>query len=437
MSLSLESILLFSLISFRFLMSWGVMSGMEVFFRFLFPIVLCALYVGTDFWNSAGVFRSSVRSMALVTIIFLSILTSFAVSIGKRVETGVNPNIIHDGALQTEIAVEFLRRGENPYRADFHGTPLEAYGGGELELISDVHIENPALDYFVYPPLYLGFSWALSFVGELLFGWYDQRALLLIFYLLFIFFVLKLVRLRDRELACILLFINPLLLEQAMYGFNDIVPIALFASAVWFATKEKFASASFMFALMIGVKHLFTPLLTMFAVFMVLRARKECGSWREAFVKLFRMTWPFFPTLVLLFIPVWIITGKQFIDALVLYPSGYLPDSYPMGGFGFAQMLTMLGLRHPQDFFPFWIVQAATLVPLAIFFIRRQRRANTLAWAAIHAALFFAVFLFFSRMFHVNYFAAVVTLLIFVFFLLRKEEHTHSAQEFRCRDSYL
>lgn len=428
MILSLESILLLFTLSFRLLTMQRNINGAEFLLTFFLPIMFSAVLVGTDFWNRKSIFRPILRSMLLAAIVFFTVVLPLLINVGERLTTG-KANI-HDGAIQTEVAVDFLRSGKNPYHADFRGTPLEEWSDGKLQLITGEIIQNPALDYFVYPPLYLGLSWAFSFPMTALFGFYDQRTLLLLAFLLFVVLGLFLVRPHDREMAAILLFLNPFFVDMVPYGFNDIVPLALLAAVLLFGARGKLAWASFMFALVLGVKHLFVPLLPMFAVYSILRAQEESKSWRKALLEAARMTWPFFPTLAVLFLPAWAITGRPFFDALFGYPLGFVAHPYPMSGFGFSQMLTMLNLLNPMERFPFWIVQMAALVPMTVLFIRRQRRMNTFPNAFLHATCFLAVFFFFSRSFNINYIAVVITLFLLVFFLLRREHDrrvlTHS-----------
>lgn len=420
MTLSLESILLLVTLSFRLLTRQRDINGVEFMLTFLLPVLFCAVFVGTDFWNRRSIFRPILRSMLLSALVFFGVVIPLFINVGERAAGGqVN---IHDGALQTEIAIKLLKSGKNPYRVDYRGTPLEEWSDGRLQIITGEIIENPALDYFVYPPLYLGLSWAFSFPMEVLFGFYDQRMFLLVVFLFFVAGVLFMVRPPDRLNASILLFLNPFFVDMVPYGFNDIAPLALLAFMIIAGAKGHWAWASFFFALVLGAKHLFVPLAPMLAVFVMMRAREFCENWREALRAAMRMTWPFFPTLLFLFLPAAVITGRPFFDALFAYPLGFVAHPYPMNGFGFSQMLAILSFVNPIGSFPFWIIQIGAIIPVTALFIRRQWRNNTFPNALLHATCFFTAFFFFSRAFNVNYIGAAITLFLFVFFLERRED---------------
>jgi len=127
----------------------------------------------------------------------------------------------HDGAIQTEEAIKLLLQGKNPYAEDYDNTLVARFFFPYLPL-------NPAIYHYVYLPftfllslpVYIGFTKVL--------GWYDQRLVYVIAFMVMLLMLPQLARSTERKLSLLVTVgLNLLLVDSLVYGMNDVLVLSL------------------------------------------------------------------------------------------------------------------------------------------------------------------------------------------------------------------
>jgi hypothetical protein len=328
---------------------------------------------------------------ALVGTAFFLVAVPCVLQVWMRQYTGPG-TFCHDSVPQFEEATRMLRRGENPYAADFRGTTLEAWRGGEFR-------ENPALDHFVYPPLLLLISVPFEGVFRAV-GAYDQRVVVLLFFLAY--FALLARRLRDHPNGVglvALAALNPWFAAFVVEGRND-AAMLFWVAAAWPLYEGGCRRLGHLFlGLALATKTLLLPIVP----FVVLAERKG-RAWAATLL---------LAPIVLTSLPFLAADAPAFLEDVVGAPAGWGKNPFEMrgwGGFGFANLVLALHLAEKRGAFPFWIFQLGALVPVLARAVRGLREdgsfSNVLLWTAVAAF----VMLFFGRFIHDNYIGAILAL---------------------------
>lgn len=340
----------------------------------------------------AALFWPRLQYAAFVGVTFFLLVVPCILQAWIRIYTGPE-TFCHDSVIQFEEAIKMLRRGGNPYAEDFTGTPLERWGRWQ---------ENPAIYHFVYPPLIL----LLSVPFEAAFrpsGAYDQRVVVLLFFLGFLWLLDR--RLRGHPQAVALLSLaalNPWFGTFVVEGRNDAVPL-FFVAAGWLAyERDRRILGHTLLGLAVAAKTLVLPLVP----FVMAAYRKE---WLLAGALLVA-------PLVITSAPFLAADAPAFLDDLLGAPSGLGPRPFEMrgwGGFGFANLVLALGLvRTKWDYFPFGIFQLAALAPCLFYGLRAVRREPDFGTALLWGSVTIFALLFFARFIHDNYIGSLLSLAV-------------------------
>lgn len=300
---------------------------------------------------------------------------------------------VHDGAVQTEDAVEFLLDGVNPYAADYSQSAFggfdNAFPGGR---------PNPPDTHYIYLPFHILASVPFSAALRAWTGWYDQRIVYILAELLAVAFLVRLARGSEWRLLIATVFLfNPFWSKFFVLGFNDIFVFALLAGCLWAVQRGRWVQAGVWFGLAAASKQHAWLVVPFLLLYIILEARRLRRDWRPAVLAALG-------TAAVFLIP-FIAWGPQdFLDDTFRYASGSLVTSYPITGFGIAPQLVDIGvIRSIWDYYPFWIFQLAAGLPLLIILLFIQRQRNTLPWVLVSTILFGFTFWFFSRFFQWNY----------------------------------
>lgn len=350
-----------------------------------------SLSAGVAIALAAVVFPRFERRAFLGVALFLVLVPS-VLQMGMRTFKGPE-TFCHDSVLQFEEAVRMVRRGENPYAQDFFGTPLERWDGWK---------DNPALYHFVYPPFLLLLSVPFEAAGRAV-GFYDQRVVLLLFWLGLLGLLLR--RLRDHPhgvAVASLVALNPWFGPFVVEGRNDVVVVFLVAAA-WLAYEaDRRLFGHLLVGLAVAAKTMMLPLVPFF----VAAHRREwhlCGLLLLA---------PF----VLAAIPFVAADAPAFFEDVFGAPAGWGAHPFEIrgwGGFGFANAVLLAGLvKSREAYFPFWIFQAAALVPCLGLGLRGVRAEPSFGTALLWSALTILALLFFGRFIHDNYIGAILSLAV-------------------------
>jgi len=100
------------------------------------------------------------------------------------------------------------------------------------------------------------------------------------------------------------------------------------------------------------------------------------------------------------------------VDDIWRWSSGTAEVSYQIRGWGIANFVLALGLVNSRlDYFPFWVLEVAFGLPVAILMAWRQLRDNRLSNVLYGYGLLLFVFLYFSRFLNENYLGYILAIL--------------------------
>ncbi|USN53423.1 MAG: hypothetical protein H6760_04690 [Candidatus Nomurabacteria bacterium] len=310
---------------------------------------------------------------------------------------------VHDGAIQTEEASHFLLQGKNPYASDYRGTAFGVFP----DRFSDSTRPNPAWEHYVYLPgsflIVAPWQWSL----ERFTGWFDVRALYLLFWIAFLLLLAKTVQAPWRDLAIILTALNPFMLKFIVAGLNDITVLLFLFLAALALYRGRYTSSGFALVFALLMKQsawLFVP----FYLVAVWQRRKP-GPWRQVYR-------PLFPSLLLLIVVMgffFLWSPGAFYDDVWKYANGSAELSYPASGLGIAQWMATFHVIDPYGHFPFWVFSLCIGIPSFLLLLRKSRLDISLQNIFWYYGFTLLVFWFFARYFndtHLGYLALVFLL---------------------------
>ena len=328
----------------------------------------------------------------------------------------------HDGGvIQTEAAVDFFLAGRNPYVEDYRSTPMAEWGLPEF---------RTALDHYPYLPWTYVFSAPVKLLSDGLLGWYDQRFVYLLVFVVALLLATRLVpstRPRERLGLLMLLGLNPLMGLDLIFGQNDLFVWAWIVLALWLLVRSTLhpplsslhlllSSAAF------GLACASKPTAWFFAPFFaLLLVRDQLKSWRDiprALPALLKRGWPALAVFVLLVGPYLFWNANALVDDVWRWAAGTTPNHYQIWGWGASNfVLAYGGLTSRFDTWPFWIPELIVTVPLLIWLGWRQTRHNGIGAACWHYGLLLLGFLYVSRFLNENYLGYILAFLAMGYFV--------------------
>jgi uncharacterized membrane protein len=314
---------------------------------------------------------------------------------------------MHDGAIQTEQAISFLLQGKNPYAEDYDKTLVARYFLPGLPL-------NPAIYHYAYLPFTFLFSLPFYEGFTSIVGWYDQRVVYALAFLLVLLILPQLAKSADRKLSLLAVVgLNYLLVDSLAIGMNDILVLAsLLVTTYLFQKGHRLAST-----IPLGLACATKQMAWFFLPFYFLLQFNGSPSLREM-GSLIKKTYPFFLTFALLVLPFFLWNPAAFIDDTFSYLSGISPTSYPIRGFGLGALLLACGvIKSNTAYFPFWILQLIFGLPLLIYLLKKQRRENNLQRCWLNYGIFLTIMAFLSRFFQTNYLGYAIAVFSIAFFV--------------------
>lgn len=323
---------------------------------------------------------------------------------------------IHDGAVQTEAALDFLAEGKNPYAQDYRETAF-----GEFPASVDPTRPNPAWEHYAYLPGSLLVSFPLYSVAKAFTGWYDQRLPhLAAFLLAAVAFAFAAERGEWRLFALITFAFHPLLIRGFIGGNNDLMTLAPVALSFLLLLKGKDRAAAVALGFALAMKQSAWLMAPFFIVFLFAKQPAAVSALQK--VKgVVRTAWPALAVSAALVLPFFFWDTGAFIADTIRYPSGMVANNFPIGGFSIAPLLVAGGaIRSVFDSYPFGIIQFFALAPLFVVLIRWQLRENTVERLAVSYGLALLVFWFLSRFLFDNYLGYVSAIFLFAFFARRR-----------------
>jgi hypothetical protein len=115
----------------------------------------------------------------------------------------------HDGITQTEVAINFLKKGQNPYFENYYNTALDNPHDRYIMWSScnkTWGMVNPALENFVYMPLTFILPIPFEYIATNLFHFYDNRLFNFIFYLLACLLIYKIPKDPKKKIGLLIFF---------------------------------------------------------------------------------------------------------------------------------------------------------------------------------------------------------------------------------------
>ncbi len=144
------------------------------------------------------------RAKLILVMLTVAVTVLFPAMSMMVVRRSTSPeHYIQDGALQTELAIEYLLQGKNPYTEDYRDTPLAAWA---WDSAGEGTAENPALDRNSYLPFTFLASLPFYAVLDQVAGWYDQRIVYLLLFFCTFWPLARHAARRDTKLALLILF---------------------------------------------------------------------------------------------------------------------------------------------------------------------------------------------------------------------------------------
>jgi uncharacterized membrane protein len=267
---------------------------------------------------------------------------------------------------------------------------------------------NPATEHLIYLPGLLLVSLPFEWVGTAVLGFYDQRLLYLLAFVLVVLLLPATVKQPTYKLALIIgVALNPWLTQPVVWGMNDIMVLLCLLVMGLLLWKRHPLWAASVLALACTMKQsawLFVPFFLL-AVYLGARPEKR---WREVGTAVLLIG----GIMALVVGPFALWNLPAFVDDTFAYASGTAVTlNYPIRGYTIGRMLVVFDqVQSDLDYYPFWIWQLVIGLPVLALCLYYQWQQRTIAAMFLAASLFIFTLGFVSRYFQDNYVGFVITL---------------------------
>jgi hypothetical protein len=367
------------------------------------------VYAAAGLLLGPGALRRALKAAGLGLAVLALVLAPAGLQMALSVWHG-KPWHGHDGGvLQTDQATDLLLQGVNPYSVDYLDTPQAEQS--ERSAFWRRHGGNPALYHLPYPPGCFVLPVPLRPVARVLLGFYDPRLLYLLAYAAALWCAWAL-RGPHRAATLAATALCPLLVPYLVEGRNEALALGPMLGLALALQRGRRRTALLLWGLACTLKQfawLYAPFLLAWLL----------GPWPAPRAELLRrarpLLWAALPVALLIgpFL-IWDLPG--FWADTVGFMSGATEHPYPFGGtpgLGLANAILYLGgvgdLREPYSF-GLW--QLGLGGPLALALCWRLLRRPDWRLVVAGGTLFAAVFVFASRVLHVNYLGLLFPLLV-------------------------
>jgi Glycosyltransferase family 87 len=291
----------------------------------------------------------------------------------------------NDSTYQVELGGNLLLHGENPYGHDYSRSGLERFYTRDGTVSERVREREVALKHFAYFPGAV----VSAALWDLLPDPFDDYRLLVLLTTLALLPAALLFRgpLGWKLALGAVLVCNPIAVRSAWFGQNDAPSLLLLVLAFALVTRRRYAWAA---AALAGA-----ILLKQFALvglpFMALMIPRE--EWKRAGAV-------FLGVIAVGVLPFLIADPVAFYDDTVKYGAG----TYKIVGYGLSAILIRLGVLEDRDgSYPFALIALLTWVPLTVWLLLVQRRAEALWVGAAAFSISILWLMFIGRTFN-NYY---------------------------------
>lgn len=357
--------------------------------------------------------RYRARLIILWAIILLTVVAPSVKLVLLRQDSGPASYSHDGGVIQTEATISYLLAGRNPYIEDYLATPMAEWGIDEF---------RTALYHYPYLPWTFLFSAPFKVVSDALLGWYDQRFVYLLLFLLTLLLAPGLAHSREYKLLLVMfLGLNPIMGSDLIYGQNDSFVLAWIVLSLWFFSRGQAPGASLGWqrasAAALGLACASKPTAWFLAPFYLLLVAGDDPRdlWRRPIAWLgraWRAGWPALAVTVLIIGPYLAWSPAALVDDVWRWSSGTSETAYQIWGWGASNLVLVFGwVKSRFDYWPFWLPELVVGLPLLLALLKKQAAANTLSRAAWGYALFLFAFFFVSRFLNENYLGYVLAFL--------------------------
>jgi len=324
---------------------------------------------------------------------------------------------VHDSVVLTEAATKFLSEGRNFYQENYYDTPYAIYKGIFYDVNGPRH-DNPAMTQYPYLPFIPVFSLPLYHLFSNLFGFFDERFVHLLLFLILLPILWQLPKKKENKILFFYTFcFNPFFLIFFVAGYNDIFVFFWLILCLYFLRRKIFLPSAVALALACAAKQS-AWLILPFYFFYIYYHQDNSQSVSQKFFGVIKKIWPFLVVFLIIFAPFALWGLNDLIDDIYRKEAGTASLSYPISGLGLSFILLKLKLvKTAWDYFPFWIFQIFLGLPGLLILIKVQKRINTVWYIFFAYGLFLFVFWYFSRYFHDSHFGFLTMILISAFFL--------------------
>ncbi|MBI4092577.1 MAG: DUF2029 domain-containing protein [Candidatus Kerfeldbacteria bacterium] len=317
-----------------------------------------------------------------------------------------------DEALLTEVALQGMTQGINPYSRDYRGTQLDTWVG-DLREFGGVH---PVATRYIYLPGHLVLSMPFYVILKKISGWYDQRVVYLAAYLMLVglsWWSLRVSPLRDPLVLSLAL--NPFLFF-VFNGFNDLLVLSLLSVAGFAMATRRLSAAAVILGLAIATKQSAWVL----APFFLLALHQAGQSKWSSTLRCVAIT---VGVALLVLLPFVIWSPADFYDDTIRYFTSGSPFSN--AGEGISGLLRAISPNSPGPF-PFWTWQVFFSLPIVVTLLWRSRIRPSTQKYFFFSALALSAAWFFSRYFLPAH-MSVIIILITLSFLIGEVERTNKS----------
>lgn len=351
-------------------------------------------------WAGAGL---------VLAVALLLTLPSTLLQLGLREST--DPWFFtNDSTYQIELGGDLLLDLDNPYGHDYRDSGLERFYTRDGSVSERVREREVALEHFAYFPgaVLSAAPWRL--LPEPL---DDYRLLVLVTTLLMLPAALLFRGPLGWRLALgAVLVCNPIAVRSAWFGQNDAPSLLLVVLTFALLSRRRFGWAAAALAGAILLKQ-FALVALPFAALIVLKQ----GAGRS---ELRRAALVFGAVVLVLILPFLAADPAAFYDDTIKFGAG----TYKIVGYGLSAILVRIGILEDRDgSYPFALIALLTWVPLTVWLLWAQRRAEVLWLGAAGFALSILWLLFIGRTFNNYYLVWPMTGAVAAALLALRSEH--------------
>ena len=374
-----------------------------------------------DRLNDVKVHRAK---LALIWLIVVSTVVAQSVLLILLRQATGPASYTHDGGvIQTEEALKYVLAGKNPYIEDYINTPMAEWG---LDY-------KTALYHYPYLPWTFLFSAPFYPVSQAVLGWYDQRFVYLLLFVITLLLAPRLAPKRADKLGLVMVLgLNPIMGVDVIFGQNDSFVLFWIVLALWLLQRSKGKGEARGWGVLLSIVSLGLACASkptawfvapFYFLYLLRREDISLGNLRALAIPLLRRVVPFLALFTLLVLPFAIWDWGALVDDVWGWASGASEVPYQIRGWGFANLILGLGLVESKlDYFPFWIPELFTCLPLLLFLLWKQVKTNTLGAMLYGYSTLMFVFFYFSRFLNENYLGFILAFVALAYYADEGEE---------------